>query len=459
MNASQTTTPPRRLGRRRFLAASAALGTTAALAPAVLGAAANTNSRLRILQIGAGGIGGLDRQGVKDHPRVEFAGFCDVDRQALDRVAAEFPGAFTVADYREAFAERADEFDAVIVDTPDFHHAPMMITALKHGKHVYGQKPLVHQLDEIRMLRDVLARRPGLVTQMGNQRASVTGRMQAVEMLRRNQLGRPVEAHVWTGAVQRDSHFAAPWSPVPEPQPVPGHIDWDLWNGPLTTRLPYSTDLAPKRWRAFWETGGGQLADWGCHLVDVLYYAYDLPSPRAVQTNTIRAAGTGHSAYNQSTITYPGGERFAGDTFVVRYNDSVIRPSFAAIGLPPMRPGVNHTLIVCEEGALLLGDLGKIDVYRGGRRVDEARPDVEPCDHWKDWVDRCLGAKKPVWSPFSMALRITEPSLLAVKATRYPGEELRWDGDACRFTNHDGANRDILGREYREGFGPPEVTP
>jgi len=54
--------------------------------------------------------------------------------------------------------------------------------------------------------------------------------------------------------------------------------------------------------------------------------------------------------------------------------------------------------------------------------------------------------------------RITEPALLAVKATRFPGQELRWDAANFRFTNHDKANNEILSRNYREGFAPPTVA-
>jgi hypothetical protein len=70
----------------------------------------------------------------------------------------------------------------------------------------------VQQLDELRMIREGLAARPKIITQMGNQRACKEGRMQSVEMLRKNQLGRPVEAYVWTGAVERGTYFVEPWS-------------------------------------------------------------------------------------------------------------------------------------------------------------------------------------------------------------------------------------------------------
>src|SRR5881397_2348378 len=320
--------------RRSFLKSGAIA--TAGIASLSLSTRAqvNLNSKMRIFQIGVGGIGGLQRDGLKGHPQVEWAGFCDVDQRELDKIKKQFPNAWAVKDYREAYANHAGDFDAVIVDVPDFHHAPMILTALKNNKHVYSQKPLVHQLEELRLVRDGLNAKPNLVTQMGNQRACNKGRMQSVEILRRNQLGRPVEAWVWTGGVSRGFYFTDPWSGYPPAQPVPEYLDWDLWRGPISTELPYSEDLAPRRWRAFWETGGGQLADWGCHLLDLLYFVYDLPSPETVQTNTYKPSGVGHSAGNHSTITYAGGGKFAREKFVLHYNDSEMRPSFAALGLP-----------------------------------------------------------------------------------------------------------------------------
>jgi predicted dehydrogenase len=459
MKTNNKSTSPSPVTRRTFLKTGAVLSAgISALSLSAL-AQTNKNSKLRLFQIGVGGIGGMERNGLKGHPMVEFTGFCDVDRRELDKMSSEFPGAFRLTDYREAFANRADQFDAVIVETPDFHHAPMMLMSMKHGKHIYGQKPLVQQLDELRMIKEGLKARPNLVTQMGNQRACNPGRMQAVEMLRKNQLGKPIESYVWTGSVARGHYFVDPWSDYPPAKPAPDYLSWDLWVGPIAKDLGYHEDLAPRRWRGFWETGGGQLADWGCHLLDLLYFAYDLPSPEAVQTHTIRAADPGHSAHNQSTMTYPGGGKFVRDKFVVHYNDDGLMPSFAALGLPPMKVGANHTMVVCEEGVLLLQADGKITVFRKGKVVEnEPLPEVEPRHHWHDWADTCLGKKKPLWAPFDIGVRITEPALLSVKATRFPGEELRWDGAKYRFTNHDQANQEIVSRPYRKGFEPPKVS-
>ncbi|MEO6786235.1 MAG: Gfo/Idh/MocA family oxidoreductase, partial [Chthoniobacteraceae bacterium] len=171
MKTKHTVTPSSPVTRRTFLKTGAVITAGIASLSWPARAAVNKNSRLRIFHIGVGGVAAMQRKGLKDHPMVEFAGFCDVEHRELDKITKEFPGAWTVADYREAFANRADQFDAVIVDTPDFHHAPMMLTALKHHKHLYGQKPLVQQLDELRLIRDGLAARPNLITQMGTQRA------------------------------------------------------------------------------------------------------------------------------------------------------------------------------------------------------------------------------------------------------------------------------------------------
>ncbi|MBG85970.1 MAG: hypothetical protein CMO80_03595 [Verrucomicrobiales bacterium] len=445
--------------RRGFITTTAAAGAVTAMPSFKMRAFANKNSKLRIYHVGVGGIGGMQRSNLVKHPMVEFTGLCDVDSKTLNHIGKQFPKAFKVADYRKGFDKHVDEFDAVIVDTPDLHHAPMMLTAYAANKHIYGQKPLTHQLDELRLIRDAIKAHPKLYTQMGNQRACFTGRMQAVEMLKRNQLGKPVEAHVWTGTVSRGHYFDAPWRELPPAKPVPENLNWDLWNGPLKKPMPYSDDICPRRWRSYWETGGGQLADWGCHLLDLLYFAYDMPDPQAVQTNTIRASNDSHSAYNMSTITYPGGGQFARDRFILNYNDNGINPSWSALGLPALKEGSNRTLVICTDGALLLEPSGRMKIFRKGKEVkDEPKPEVAPRNHWHDWADCCLGNEKPLWAPFSIGSRITEPALLAVKATRFPGQQLLWDAKNYRFTNNKKANNTIVRRDYRDGFGPPVVA-
>ena len=60
-------------------------------------------------------------------------------------------------------------------------------------------------------------------------------------------------------------------------------------------------------------------------------------------------------------------------------------------------------------------------------------------------------------TPFKDAVRITEATQLAVKASRFPGQLLLWDKSKLAFTNHAEATKTLVRRPYRDGFGPPQV--
>ena len=189
------------LNRRHFLRSSAAAGLGLSALGMPRARAASPNGKLRVLSIGVvGTIGKADRRAVASHPNAEIVGLCDVDSNYLAEAAKDHPNAFTCRDYREAFAKHADKFDAVIVSVPDHSHAPILLTAMAHDKHVYGQKPLVHQLAELVMVERALKAKPHLVTQLGNQRMAHPGRRAAVEILRQGQLGKAIEAFAWTGS-------------------------------------------------------------------------------------------------------------------------------------------------------------------------------------------------------------------------------------------------------------------
>ena len=420
--------------------------------------------KLQLLQVGVGGsIAPADRHELKQHPDVAFTGFCDVDTDALAGVAAEHPDAFTCRDFREAFDRYGDRFDAVVVCTPDHNHALVMLWALRANKHVYGQKPLVQQLSEVPAMLDAVATRPALITQVGNQRMGPAGRQYAVDILRRGLLGKAVEAHVWISGPgdQGDGYFW--YGGLKDPTPPPANLDWTLWLG-AAQDAPYREGLVPLRWRSSWDYGTGQLGDWCTHLLDVLYFAYDLPAPVAVVSHTRTPSDFYHAQHVHSTLTYPvTGERFARERFVVHYCDKSQAPSRAALGLPAGEwPGIG-TLVVCEGGVLLVEPEGAIQCWIGGTPVDwksiPGQGEVVARNHWHAWVDRIVG--KPgafVQSPFTAAAGMAEAGVLCCRAARFPGQELRWDRAACAITNHAEANRTIVRREYRPGFELPTVS-
>jgi hypothetical protein len=318
---------------------------------------------------------------------------------------------------------------------------------------------VVQQLDELRMLKKAVVAKPHLATQMGNQRSAKTGRKQAVEIIRSGALGKAITGWAWTGKVAMGTYFDNPWLEKYYPaQPIPKSFDWDLWKGCCTEDVPYNDGMAHRRWRTYWEFGNGNLGDWCCHLLDFFYYSLDLDVPIAVQTETPRpATAVGHSAYNQSRITFAKTSRTVGDRFVLHYNDHDIYPSNAETGLPfGTRYSSNRSIIVCEGGTLVLGANGDLTVFQNGKKVKNFPvPKVAPTHHWHDWVDVCFGAKKHLLGNLGIGTRITEAGLLAAKATRFPNRELVWDSKASRFTNSESLNKKILKRVYREGFKPP----
>jgi len=447
------------------LAASALVGCAGTPEPVVVPAPARRKpyEKLRILHVGvSGSIAPTDRQQLAAHPDVVFTGLCDVDSKALAEVAAEHPEAFTCKDFREAFERHADRFDAVLVCVPDHNHALIMMTALKAGKHVYGQKPLVQQLAEVPAIERACAARPDLVTQVGNQRMGPTGRQYAVEILRKGLLGKAVEAHVWVNGPPDGGDAYFYYGGLKDPTPPPENIDWPLWLG-AAEDAPHREGLVGWRWRSSWDYGTGQLGDWCTHLLDVLFYAYDLPSPQAVLSHTRTPSDFYHAQHVHSVLSFPGGgAMFARPVFPVHYGDKAQFPSRAALGLPPGDFERIGTLVVCENGVLYVAAEGHIEVWQDGQPVAwQELPglgQVRERNHWHAWVDTIQGYDGAfLQSPFPIAARMAEAGLLCSKAARFPGQELLWDRETLSFTNHQEATDTIVRRSYRPGFELPTV--
>ncbi len=459
------------LSRRAVLqTGAAAIGSVAAaslLTRSTLAAAAPRRpfsgklGKLQVLQVGVGGsIAPADRHELKQHPDVVFAGLCDVDSDALAQVSKEHPQAFTCRDFREAFDKHRDAFDAVVVCTPDHNHALIMMTALKAGKHVYGQKPLVQQLSEVPAIQAAARACPTQVTQVGNQRMGYTGRQYAVDILRKNLLGKAIEAHVWVSGPpdQGDGYFY--YGGLKEPTPAPANLDWPLWLG-AAQDAPHREGLVGQRWRSSWDYGTGQLGDWCTHLLDVIFFAYDLDTPVAVLSHTRTPSDFYHALQVQSTLSYPGGgKHFARSVFPIHYCDKGQAPSRAALGLPPGQFGGTGTLVVCEGGVLHVQPEGQLEVWVEGKPVDWKKlpglAQMQERNHWRSWVDKIVG--KPdafVQTPFAVGAAMAEAGVLCSRAARYPGQELRWDKATLTFTNHADATKNIVRRAYRTGFELP----
>jgi predicted dehydrogenase len=455
---------PNNCSRRVFIQQVSAAGAVVMVMPRL--ARARVDTKLRVLSIGVvGTIGEADRRTIAAHPGVEIVGLCDVDSEALAKAGQEHPKAFRCADYREAFDKHGDEFDAVIVSTPDHSHCSIMTLALSRGKHVYGQKPLVHELEELDTLERAILARPKLVTQTGAQRIEHAERRAAVDILRSGGLGRVIEAHVTFGGGALAGGFYFADGKLGDPIEPPTGFDYNLWlNG--AQEEPCRPNMVKRQWRSWWKYGGGQIADWVVHQTDVLFYAFpELKSPVRICSRTpSRDLSNFHADRVLSTLTYPvSGNKFANSTCNLYFYDTGLQPDRAQVSVGEGKwPSDLLTIVVCEGGTLVLAPEGPLEIWRDRKMTDGMQwpglPKYESFNHWHAWVDKALGKDTPhLWAPFSNGLRCTEPGLLAVKAAKYPGQVLMWDRQKLTFTNHAEATRTIVRREYRKGFEPVRI--
>src|SRR3954470_13959740 len=265
--------------RRKFLQEAAALATGISVSsPLVLKAAKRpvaANEKLAIGIIGGGGRGWDNLQEVQSERIVAIA---DVDDERARDAFKKFPDATRYRDFRKML-DKEKSLDAVVVSTPDHTHAVAAIAAMRHGLHIYCEKPLARTIYEARRMREV-AQETGVVTQMGQQGHAFEGSRRAVEVIRSGAIGEVRELHVWTDR-------PAGWWPQGEERPtetppVPEGLDWDVWLGPTAWR-PYHPVYVPFKWRGRWDFGSGAIGDMGIHNLDTAFWGLELGLPTSVE--------------------------------------------------------------------------------------------------------------------------------------------------------------------------------
>ena len=406
------------------------------------------NDKLRLAGIGVGGMGGADLASLSSHPHVEVVALCDVDAGNLAAAAALHTGARRFTDFRRMFDEFAGSIDAVHVSTPDHTHAPAAMTALNHGKHVYCQKPLTHDVHEARQLRAVAAANPALVTQMGTQIHSNTQYRTAVKLVHSGIIGKVREAHSWSGKT---------WGydgPKPASGPVPESLDWNLWLGTAENRPYCPNQYHPGNWRRWYDFGGGTMGDMAIHILDPVFTALALGPARTLLSKSSAAPAASFGMQNETRFTFPAGT-YTTDGFVLTWYDGGKMPDTSAW---PLDTGAGNRLGLPDQGSIFLGEEGAIllphvampqllPVAKFGETKIDAAPDG---NHYHLFVDACLGGA-PTTCGFDYAGPLTETVLLGTLANRFPGDELRWQPAAMTIPNHDRANA-LLRRRYRRGF-------
>jgi len=429
--------------RRSFIKSSAAA--TAAL-PLFHVRGAQVKERINHASFGAAGMAWSDINSLCLRDRVNMVAVCEVDPGRLGNVKKNFPNAKIYSDWRELLDKEGKNLDSVNVSTPDHMHAPIGVTAMNMGLHVYGQKPLGHEVYECRRMAEI-AREKNLVTQMGIQLASTYNERFVEAIIHGGAIGKVKEVHTFSGKKWGDMN------PKPATKdPVPEGLDWEQWIG-VAPMTPFIKGYYhPGQWRRRLPYGTGTLGDMGCHIYSPMYRSIGVGAPLTI-TSTGTQPNKDNWAVNCSfEYIFAGTEFTAGKTVSVTWYDGDKRPPQAVADEVGGKLPSQGNVFIGTEGVLLAPHGGRPKLFPEEKYADFKFPKLEARDHYQDFVNAVRGEDvKPIADFVDYAGPLTETILLGGLASHFPGQTLKWDEKKLRFTNNDEANK-LVRRDYRKGW-------
>jgi len=411
----------------------------------------NLNNKLNIAMIATGGRGAANMGSVASENIVVL---CDVNSKAVDAAALKHPKARKFADFRKVF-EKPDEFDAVVVSTCEHTHAFATMLALQHGKHVYCEKPLTHNIWEARRIREAAAK-ARVATQMGIQIHATENYHQVVELVQAGVIGPVREAHVWVSRAwgwqsEADAkrHNDIVWvvERPTESQTPPPTLNWDLWLGPAPAR-PFNSVYYPgPKWYRWWDFGNGTMSDLGSHWNDLPFWALSLQAPLTVEAN----GPPPHAEIAPASMTavYEYGARGNLPPVKLTWYQGEDKPeAWKNKTIPRWGSGC---LFIGSKG-MLLADYNKHVLLPEKDFADFRRPAPfipRSPGHHAEWIQACKSGKT-CSANFEYSGWLTEANHLGNVAYR-TGKRLVWDPATLKASNEPAADR-FIHRTYRQGW-------
>jgi len=414
----------------------------------------------RVGLIGTGWYGKSDVFRLIQVAPVEVVSLCDPDSRMLAEAASlvsrrqksgNTPR--TYRDYRDMLAEK--DLDIVLIGSPDHWHALQMIAAVEAGADVYVQKPIsVDVLEGEAML--TAARRHQRVVQVGTQRKSTPHLVEAKKnIVDAGLLGKVAHAEICCYY-----HMRANGNPPLEP--VPDHLDYDLWTGPAPYR-PYDGLPHKRWWRTFKEYGNGIVGDMCVHMLDTVRWMLGLGWPqRIASTGGIFVQKEGKSNISDT------------QTATFEYDDLSVVWQHRSWGDPPDRDYPWALFLYGEKGTLKASVTRYDFIPRGeGEPIhrdclyerekypeDVTEKDIElhaaPAtrSHMLDFLAAIDQRSRPV-ADIEEGHISTASCILANAAMEF-GRPLVYDPRRQVITNDPAANR-LLERPYRRPWRRPQL--
>ncbi len=364
------------IGRRKFIrettTTSLAVG-IGALAKAKSAAGQKPSEQVVV------GVMGLSRgrslaKSFARQPNVQVRYVCDVDQARIAACQAELAkvghqSVQGVSDFRRILDDA--QVDALVCAAPNHWHAPATILGCQARKHVYVEKPCSHNPWEGEMMVQA-ARHYDRAVQMGTQRRSSEGTIEAMQQLRDGAIGRVYLARCWYNSLRGSIGKG-------KPSAAPAQINYELWQGPAPQR-PYQDNFVHYNWHWRWHWGNGELGNNGVHTIDLCRWGMQVDYPTRVTSSG------GRYAFDDDQETP--------DTHTVCF-DFPDNRTITWQGLSCNRHGNGFVTFYGTEGALALESNGSYRIYDRGDKIrhEHSHADVGEANHISNFLNAIRGGQ------------------------------------------------------------------
>ncbi len=235
------------------------------------------NDKIRFATIGMGIQGNFDTQAALRNPDVELVGVADLYNGRLEHAKTAYgKDLFTTRDHREILTR--PDVDAVLVVTPDHWHDHITIAALKAGKHVYCEKPMVQHLNEGKAVIDAW-KKSGKTMQVGSQSISSAAFKEAKRLVEAGEIG---QINYIESNNDRFNAIGA-WQYSIPPDASTQTLDWDRFLGDAPKR-PFD-EKRFFRWRNYKDYGTGVAGDLFIHLITGVHFVTNTMGPTRIYSS------------------------------------------------------------------------------------------------------------------------------------------------------------------------------
>jgi predicted dehydrogenase len=333
-----------------------------------------------------------------------------------------------ISDFRRMMDDPA--VDAIVIATPDHWHAPATIYACAANKHVYCEKPACHNPAEGEMMLSA-ARKFDRKVQLGTQRRSWPGIIEAMQRIKNGDIGRVLlsNSYYFNNRPTIGHGRAAT---------VPGYLNYNFWQGPAPER-GYRDNYLHYNWHWFWHWGTGELGNNGVHYLDLQRWGLGVEYP-----SRITSAG-GKYRYEDDQETP--------DTHNVSYDygdKTIVWQCRSWMGKQPTDPDIDVGFYG-DKGSLLIKGGGYTINDMAGKEVAKGSGPGGDSSHQENFLNAIRSGEK-LNAEIVEGVKSTLMCHLGNIAHRV-GRALNFD-PAARRIKDDGEAMGLWAREYRAGWEP-----